>query len=192
MRGGRRYGAGRPGSKAKAEQILSLDVRLIQRAGMLRPGYVGELNWKNNSGEPAGSIRISAAVDSIRLDHGMDRKACSQSITIVRTRCHFGGSRPWFVCPIGGDRVAILYAWAGRFACRRCQHIAYLSQSEDLIYRIQRRQRKIEEKLGPHCERPKGMHAITFERLLEEIGRCEASQNVPMDRVAARMGLCMK
>lgn len=186
-RGGLRQGAGRPGLKAQAELCLHMDIRTIQRAGMLQGGYVGALRWKHShSGEAAGMVHFSAAGSSVRLDYGAAGKESSQSISITRTRCHFGGSRPWFVCPIRGERVAILYARDGRFACRRCQRVAYQSQSEDGMSRMNRKLRRIEAKIGPQCKRPKGMHRASFERLLDALCQCEDKWESAMVYVVER------
>lgn len=61
----------------------------------------------------------------------------------------------------------------GRFACRRCNCIVYLSQSDDWSGRAWRKQSKLERRLGDDWERPKGMHATTYERLLSIIDECE-------------------
>jgi hypothetical protein len=173
-RGGLRWSPGRPGWKAKAEHCLPLDIRTLQRVGKLRNGYAGELAWRNYpSGAPAGNVRLSAAGNSVHLKYTADSKPCSQVIAIARTRCYFGGTRGWLVCPICIRRFAVLYGRDERFACRRCQQVAYQSQSETAIRRLSRRLHKIEAKLADNGRRPKGMHAATYERLLNAICRFE-------------------
>ena len=49
---------------------------------------------------------------------------------LSRSSCHYGGERPWFLCPHCGRRVAILYGGAV-FACRTCYGLAYEVQRED-------------------------------------------------------------
>jgi hypothetical protein len=171
-RGGWRFGAGRPGWKATAELSQALDVRRLHRSGRLRTGYVGEVRWINTPrGDLAGSVAIRAQGHSVQLEYMANNTSCSQTIALVRTRCYFRGSRPWFVCPIGGECVAVLYAPDGRFGCRRCQRVAYQSQSESAIRRLNRKQRKLQAKLGSNESRPKGMHHATYDRLLE--GLCQ-------------------
>jgi hypothetical protein len=88
--------------------------------------------------------------------------------------------KPWFVCPVRGERVAVLYLRAGRFACRHCQRVAYGSQSGDTCDRTWRKQAKAESKLGPNWQRPKGMHEKTRERLLSIIFACEERRDVAL------------
>ncbi len=173
--GGSRFGAGRPGWKMKAEQSLPLDVRAFHRRGILQPGSIcsGSWSWMWTNGEPAGNVGYSFDGKSLRLNFSANGQGKTQSILVTRTGCRFGGSRPWFCCPNCDRRVAVVYHRRGRFACRGCQRIAYLCQSEDAIGRAWRRQRKVEAKLGEGGERPSGMHATTYERLQAVIEECE-------------------
>ena len=176
--GGMRYGAGRPGWLGKAEHCLRLDVRVWKRKGSLHSGSSGSWSWTNAStGQERGSIGYHAVNNAVKLSYSVDDSPRAQCIGIEVTACHFGGTRPWFVCPVRGERVAVLFLRAGRFACRHCQRLAYASQSEDELARTWRRQRKAEDRLGEHWLRPKGMHHSTYERLIEVIGDCEAERD---------------
>jgi hypothetical protein len=173
-RGGHRYGAGRPGWKAKAEQSLPLDVRRMHRAGVLWAGYRGSWKWTNSyTDEFVGRIGFTAERGGLALSYLLDGEPRDQYVPLTETPCHFGGVRQWFICPIGGERVAVLYMNRGRFACRRCNCIAYLSQSDDLSGRAWRKQSKLEHRLGDDWQRPKGMHRVTYERLLSKVWECE-------------------
>ena len=97
--------------------------------------------------------------------------------------------RPWFVCPVRGERVAGLFLRAGRFACRQCQRIAYASQSEDALGRGWRLQSKLESKLGAGWARPKGMHHATRERLVSAIVDCEQRRD---DALASFVDMMMR
>ena len=104
-----------------------------------------------------------------------DRNGCDidSLVPMVRTNCHIKGSRPWFSCPECGRRVAILYAKdVGKFACRKCQRLAYPSQSEGAENRSIRRYNKIRRRLGwkpgflnGYGDKPTGMHWRNFEIL---------------------------
>ena len=188
-RGGRRYGAGRPGWKAKAERSLSLDGRVMRRQGVLRDRHTGSWRWTDSyTGEDIGSIGYRVEHGALVLNYMAKGGAREQRVPITRTRCHFGGSRPWFVCPCGRRAVA-LYLSAGRFACRHCQKIAYRSQSEDHMGRICRRERKVKAKLGLYQERPKGMHDTTYESLLSALCECERRKDAAMGRAVERLGV---
>jgi len=56
-----------------------------------------------------------------------------QTIVITYSECHFGGYRPWFLCPgLRGhyckQRVGKLYLYSGEYACRRCHNLTYKSR----------------------------------------------------------------
>ena len=185
--GGSRLGAGRPGGTRKAEQSLSLDIRHIARKGLLRPGAYS-WRWTNNYGEHVGSIalRVTHVPEQVILSYswtpyGHDPRNVECVLRIDRTPCNYGGTRPWFRCPSCWRRCAVAYfgASGGRYACRHCARIAYLSQGEDGIGRLWRKQTKIERKMarGAHewdgRKKPKGMHQQTFDRLCDQIWELE-------------------
>jgi len=175
--GGMRYGAGRPGHRAKAEQLQQVDIRIWRRGGYLRPGRSFSWSW-NRGGEPSGSIGVVVwGADSLSLEYMVggegERRDGTQTIRLAHTACHYGNTRPWFICPVCQRRAGVLFMRAGRFACRGCQRVAYTSQSEDRCGRTWRVQQKLEARLEKHWRRPKGMRQATHERLLQRIWACE-------------------
>jgi hypothetical protein len=88
----------------------------------------------------------------------MNGELMDQRVPILRTSCHFGGLRSWFGCPRCGGRVAMLYLRNRGFACRKCNRIAYGSQSDDAMGRAWRKQAKVERRLGDALRRSKGVH----------------------------------
>lgn len=172
-RGGARYGAGRPGTRIKAEYLQRVDVREWARRGYLAGAGWFSWSWHRGS-EPAGSIGVwvdSAHTLTLRYgftEHG-EKRSVAQSVNLTHTPCPYGGTRRWFACPCCARRVALLYLLSGRFACRHCQRVAYASQSEDGIARMWRKQSTIEARLGDYWQRPKGMRLATYERLVAEI-----------------------
>ena len=176
-----RYGAGRPAMHVKAEHCRRIDVRRWQREGILEAGRAG--TWQRSdpdTGERRAAIGHQANHGSVTLNYSIDGTARAQTIGLTKTACNYGGFRHWFTCPIRGERVAVLFLCAERFACRHCQRIAYGSQSGDLCDRAWRKQAKAEAKLGPNWSRPKGMHAHTRERLLSIIFDCEERRDVAL------------
>jgi hypothetical protein len=105
-------------------------------------------------------------------------KHVEQRVPLTWTKCHLGGRRLWFQCPVRsngtncGRRVAKLYLGGDLFACRRCWGLAYASQQDsDRISGLDKAQ-KIRMKLGgsgsaigPFPPKPKGMHWETYDRL---------------------------
>jgi hypothetical protein len=191
-KGGTRYGAGRPGWHAKAEACQRLDVRTMRRQGALRPSSGGLWGWTNSeTGERVASITYSNKADgsAVVLKYQCNGEPCEHSIGLTSTHGPVGGVRPWFRCPVGNERVAILYFRHGRFACRRCNRIAYMSQSEDWLGRVWRRQRKIEARLAEDSARPIGMHGKTYRRLLAEMEQCEVAKDVGLIAFMQRRGM---
>jgi hypothetical protein len=179
--GGSRSGAGRPAMHVKAEHCRRIDVRRWHREGILRSGSAGTWQWSDpDTGERRASIGHRSDGRVMTLDYAIDGLPQMQAIRISESSCTYGGKRPWFVCPIRGERVAVLFLRAGRFACRHCQRVAYGSQSGDVCDRTWRKQAKAEAKLGPNWQRPKGMHAKTRERLLSTIFECEERRDIAL------------
>ena len=180
-RGGSRYGAGRPAMHVKAEHCRRIDVRRWQREGILQDGRAGGWQWTDpDTGKQTAAIGYRADGSSVTLNYSIDGDPRTQVLWLAETACNYGGTRQWFTCPIRGERVAVLFLRAGRFACRHCQRIAYGSQSGDLCDRTWRKQAKAEAKLGPNWARPKGIHATTRDRLLSIIWECEERREMAL------------
>jgi hypothetical protein len=190
-RGGARWGAGRPSTKAIGERLHRVDVREWSRRGDLsRHGHFA-WSWRRG-GEPSGSVSVWVSPgEAVTLDFTLtisgERQKVSQRVRLDRTPCQFGGLRSWFACPCCGRRVAVLYLRFGRFACRTCQQVAYASQSEDLIGRMWRRQARLEARLGGSWQRPRGMHRRTYARLLRAVVECEERKDAAIEQFAAQL-----
>lgn len=184
-RGGFRFGAGRPGEAICTDTMLRLDVRQLQRSGVLARGHRFSWQWKTRDRVDA-TIDCLAAVDRVLLDYrvrdpGGEWASLRYPVLLDWTPCTFGGRRLWWRCPTSGcgRRVAVLFG--GRmFACRHCHRLAYRSQSESAADRAIRRAEGIRARLGwepgvlnsPE-EKPKRMHWRTFERLVHEHDECK-------------------
>jgi hypothetical protein len=171
--GGARSGAGRPGNKAKAGQLLGLDVRALAREGYINRDCSFGWRWTRGD-EPAGSISIDVeARTELILRFAVARDGQSmpmkQHVSVVYTACHFGQSRPWLLCPCCRQRVAKLYLRWQRFACRVCQRVAYSSQSKDATGRAWTRLHQLEARLVGGNWRPKGMWHRTYGKLITEL-----------------------
>lgn len=186
-RGGTRWGAGRPGWRAKAEQSLSLDVRVLARRRLLSHCFY-TWRWRNTeTGEEVGSIGITAQAGELVIRFRGGDQVVEQRVLLEKTECHFGGARSWFRCPQCHQRVALIYSLGGRFGCRSCRRIAYSSQSEDVVARDWRKQQKLERKLGDDWQRPKGMHRTTYERLIASLLRCEERRELAIGSLLKRL-----
>ena len=101
-------------------------------------------------------------------------KAYNYFIQVSKTPCNYGGYRHWFLCPSCSKRTSVLY-FAATYLCRHCIGANYQSQLQQPIDRLFSRLHTIRQRLGWQAgiahgtgERPKGMHHITYERLLVE------------------------
>jgi hypothetical protein len=189
--GGMRYGAGRPGYRAKAEQLQRVDIRAWRRGGYLNAGRSFSWSW-NRGGDPTGSIQVRVhGPNSLALLYMVggegERRDGSQTIHLAHTACNYGNNRPWFVCPLCQRRAGLLFMRWGRFACRHCQKVAYSSQSSDELDRMWRKQAKIEARLGERWGRPKGMRTHTYDRLLGRLWHLEERREGALAVFVARL-----
>lgn len=173
------FGSGRGlRSKDTTSDMRPLDIRKLQRDGLLTPWRASGWQWTRN-GEEVASIQIRCEADCVMLSYqsrnnGGEWQAMAYAVHLDWTPCNFGGRRAWFRCPARGcgRRVAILYGGT-IFACRHCYRLAYASQREAEDDRARRQAEKIRRRLGwparianPEGGKPKGMHWQTFWRLI--------------------------
>jgi len=191
---GRRY----QGGKDTTSDMRALDVRRLQRDGLLTPGRAFGWNWSRN-GETVASIQMRTEAERVILDYrsrsnGGEWKAMEYPVHLEWTGCNLGGRRAWFICPAQGcgRRVAILYG-GSVFACRHCHKLNYQCQRETDDDRAARRADKIRARLkwdagilNGNGWKPKGMHWRTFERLRAEH---DAFVSASLAGMAKRLGL---
>ena len=185
-------------AKDTIEDYRSIDVGRWNRDGLLTPNQSFVWHWSRD-GESLGSISVRTESDRVILEYrqrrdGEEWRHESYPVYLDWTSCHFGGKRPWFLCPARGcgRRVAILYG-GGIFACRHCYQLAYPSQRETWDDRAARRADRIRDKLGwepgilnGNGWKPKGMHWNTFERLTAQH---DAFVQISLAGIAARLNL---
>ena len=175
------FGSGRRYGKNTTDSYRTLDVRRLQRDGLLIPGHTFGWNWTCD-GETVASIQVRTETDRVILMYshrsgGGEWKREEYPVFLDWTPCNYGGRRAWFRCPAAGcgRRVAILYG-GDIFACRHCYRLAYPVEREIPGDRAARRANRIRERLGwdvgilnpKGWKKPKGMHWRTFERLNAE------------------------
>lgn len=187
------------GGKDTTDCHHKIDVFSLNRDGLLRSGTWFTVRWGRN-GVETGTIQGRTAWNSIVLSYQHRRPGADEwqqkeyPVELVRTPCHYGGERTWFLCPARGcgRRVAVLYG-GGIFACRHCHQLVYESQREQPHYRALRRAQAIRMKLGgsgsmaePFPDKPTGMHWQTYERLRAEHDR---DSRTSMAGMLIRLGL---
>lgn len=180
------FGSGRhwrPSAKGTTDAYQRLDVRHLQRKGLLERGRSFTWQWSRD-GETLATIDIRTEPDQVILSYRhrlgeAEWKREEYPVRLEWTPCAYGGRRAWFICPAQGcgRRVAILYCGA-IFACRHCYQLAYPCQRETNDDRVMRRAERIRHRLGwepgimnPDGSKPKGMHWRTFVRLQAEHNR---------------------
>ena len=193
------FGSGRPCSArlGTVESCLAIDVNRLHRMGYLRSGWQAPLKWICD-GKEIGPINLVAQGDRLTLSYrfsidGSDWENVSDIVPIVRVACHFGGERPYFICPgtACGQRVATLYLVERYFLCRNCSRLGYASQREDVWDRKRRRVAKARQHLGGELDedmddsfppKPKGMWWRTYASLCDRLSEAEVAEGEAMMR----------
>jgi hypothetical protein len=177
-------GSGRIGGKTLTSQMMQLDVRILHRHGVISKAALSPINLQHKGRNEYESIHIYVNARQLTINYfykGYSGECHPVNIIINFdwTSCHYGGYRPWFLCPKCGKRVAILYG-GKHFHCRFCRNLAYPSENESPANRMLQKANKIKRRLN--CEpgvqnrimfKPKGMHQKTFDRLLRQVHMLE-------------------
>lgn len=158
--GGINSGRRRSVHRGAVEQFPVIDLRVLKRAGLLKPGECkyDMLCWRNQDLE-AREVRIF--VDLSHADDASLRIAGNvpeQCAAIECVPCPYGGYRCYFLCPLTGTRCEQLFLVDGIFASRKAHRLTYASQSEDDLSRARRRVRKLQKQLegDTRYARPRG------------------------------------
>ena len=118
--------------KTTVEECRSLDVRKLDRQGLLEPGYRFTSSWSRAGRQIAsiggvvlGSSRPERVVllFSHRNGPSAEWEDVQEPVKLDWTPCNFGGERPWFLCPgvVNGARcgrgVAVLSTGGDESSC---------------------------------------------------------------------------
>ena len=178
-------------AKPLVETCRSLDVRWLNREGVLSPGTDFSHYWLDNYGKQVASIGVLVGYGNITLRYQYHRsdkdwKEVEEAIPLTWTPCNYGGKRAWFRCPgmvnglRCGRRVAKLYQRGKYFRCRTCHSLGYATQREAVTERLRERACRIRKRLGgppniftPFPPKPKGMHWKTYFRLEDRAEKAE-------------------
>ena len=178
-------------------EVRRLDVRSLQREGYLRPWQSGIITWGRGD-RCTAVVSYAMAGDLLVLSYdykppGGEWQPITQPLPLDWAPCHYGGKRPWFLCPQCQRRVAILAALGQRFLCRQCARLPYASQCETPEDRGLRHLRKIRDKVGAGhsildhitmTHKPRGMHWRTFWRICEQ-------EQAALDQVVQRLAAAL-
>ena len=191
------YGSGRRSDNPKIEDCNSIDANQLQGDGCLKNGWNGTMTWSRN-GVKISSIIMRASTESLHLSYFTEEYGTvSQSVTIERLPCRFGGSRAYFRCKCN-KRVVKLYAAGKHFLCRHCYHLPYSSKNEGhwdrALRQRNKRRRRLSRNVGLEAyvaQKPKGMWWRTYQRLQERAYEAEQRSDdefIVMARRLVKMG----
>jgi hypothetical protein len=152
--GSGRWGTSKPDAKTLADRCLALDIKLLVRAGVIRPDvdHRGTWEWRDEpedeepsatigftarTGPDGGSLGLRYSVQVRRAGGEGVPERVDQEVRLVTTSLPTGGRRWWFQCPARRAdhsvpcrrRVGKLFLPGGGrvFACRHCYELAYES-----------------------------------------------------------------
>lgn len=172
----------------RQNQCWDLDIAVLKRLDMLRPGFQRNLVWSRN-GEEVARTMVECQDDHLILAYksrsrGSVWQDIRDRIPLTFTKPNFGGCRAWFVCPTCNQRKRVLW---GRtyYRCAKCYGMTHNSQYEDRASRLLDRALRIKTKLGgdascfyPFPEKPKGMHWRTYQAKRAEYERLYQEANL--------------
>ena len=191
------YGSGRRSNNPKIEDCNSIDANQLNRDGCLKCGWYGTTTWSRN-GVKISSIGMRASTNNLNLSYYSEKYGTvTQSITIERRPCRFGGSRAYFRCKCS-ERIVKLYSIGKYFLCRHCHRLPYSSKNEghwDRALRHRNKQRRLlSRNIGLEvsmAQKPKGMWWRTYQRLQErayEAERRSDDEFIVMARRLVKLG----
>lgn len=166
--------------------LISLDIRILAKSRLLIDGKKFKISWSRNS-LVVKRMELFAQNNGLFVrgldegDHPFGRGSERGFLGITYTDCFFGGSRPWFRCPIKdcSRKAAILY-YADRLVCRHCVRGFYPSQRANKYERLVDRLNHLKARIGlaptddlALARKPKGMHTSSFFELKSEASRLE-------------------
>lgn len=170
---GRRSGSANV--KTLVEEHFNINCNIFNRKGLLSPGTLFYIDSIVGSGAML-SIKVQVQTDALHLRYRLNSRTYTQNVSTLYQNCHFGGKRPYFICPkCCLKRTALYLGKTDYFLCRTCQRYAYRSQRLNAHQRHANRAMNLKKKLisaDQPCysiERPKGMWTRTFDRILNQI-----------------------
>lgn len=137
-------------SKITCETTENLSIFRLKKAGILGSESLWKISWSSNFGGDDESIELIYSFNSdpnIRLIYQIKNlwsdssETLDYTISLTTSRCHYGGKRYWFICPLMINkipcqrRVGVLYLVGKYFGCRKCQEIVYNSQKSRYGFR---------------------------------------------------------
>ena len=135
-------------AKALAEQSHPLSIFWLKKNGYLIPKQFGGgvrsgiLSLVLGTESTISFIlatnmqEIAGMEDYIKLKYTQTDRLTGEKedmdfkVSLTTTPCNYGGVRYWFLCPLCGNQIGVIYSVGKYFGCRKCGNIAYLDQME--------------------------------------------------------------
>lgn len=146
---------------ASVEDLPVIDMRILRRLGLLRPGecVIDTLRWSRGGLEVAEArLRIDLSTPdaaSIVVSITHRGKTLRQAIEVETIGCRFGGYRFYFRCPTQGRRCETIHLLGGRWASRQAHRLAYATNSLSALSRARKRRRALCAHLMGQGAKPK-------------------------------------
>lgn len=154
------------------EEVPSLHIQSLLKAGALQFRVEGKLDFKNGEAFPF-AVSESGLVT-------VEFPCAVQHFNCTLEPRHFGGRQAYFVCPRCRSLRTSLYIRSQFFLCRRCLRLKYRSQRSRAGDRALNRGRKAQTDLGwsnaqigDIPPRPKYMRRNTYQKLIDRIEAAE-------------------
>ena len=167
--GGIGSGARRSTHLGNVEQMLTLDIRVLRRLGVVRPGECtcDTVQWSID-GLSTTSARLRIDLSDIErggvmaISGDMPDGGIKQNVAIEMVPSPFGGHRCYFICPVTGQRCEVIYYAGGRFGSREAQRLSYAVQGMNDLSRARRKAAKLRSRLcgSGGQPRPRGSNRI--------------------------------
>ena len=167
--GGLGSGAQRSKHIGDVEDTIAIDIRILRRLGVIRPGecVIDTIRW-SYGGLAAPSARLRVDLCDIErggvmlIDYSDPIGTIKQRIAVNAVLSRLGGWRCYFICPVTGQRCEIVYFSNGRFASRQSQMLSYASQNMDELSRARRKAVKLRRRLDGKANfgRPRGIKRV--------------------------------
>ena len=165
-----------------------LDINALVRGRFIQPGAQGLISfgdgtqfgffvWQTEGAHYEEAVQAFPGGVRLTGENGL------HEIGLAWSACHYGGERPWFLCPECNRRVVKLVDYGEGFQCRHCADYRYRSQSIGPARKLLSKANKLRARLNPDETRPRGMHHKTYELLCQQIGELDMQA---FDIVAAR------
>ena len=165
--------------KRLVENAKTFDMKSLRKWGFFEKG--AGISWTSSwtsNGEPWGEVNYWREdchgmplflwfSYNVKKD-GEEWHPVKYPVVIESTRCHFGGLRHWFVCPLAVDgrpckrRCRCLYMHdSGYFGCRECLRLTYYSRRKhrDKFWEAFGKHRDFLEEMGKKFDPPRGRKA---------------------------------